>query len=152
MTAVLIRPASRSDVTALTRTAVRSWAHAYQGVLTAEAVEEAPQRLAEAIAHDWREMYVAEAGADIVGFFDFDPGTSHIRHIYVDPDHHRLGIGRLMMEAALDVLRERGHEQATIDVVEGTGAREFHRALGWRERTRTAGKDGVLVISMVHEL
>ncbi len=152
MTAVRIRPASREDVEQLTETAVRSWRHAYQGVLTAQAVAEGPSRLRRAIAEDWRDIFVAQAGGQIVGYFDFDPGTSHIRRIYVDPNHHRRGIGSLMIEAALDIMRDRGFNLATIDVVEGTNAPDFHRALGWREVSREQTPDGVLVISMMKDL
>ncbi|MGF1454429.1 MAG: GNAT family N-acetyltransferase [Alphaproteobacteria bacterium] len=153
MTAVVIRPAEPADVGQLTETAVRSWTQAYEGVLTENAVAEAPKRLRQAIADDWRDIFVAEARRDgIVGYFDFEPGTSHIRRIYVDPKHHRRGIGRLMIEAALDILRDRGFSAATIDVVEGTKAPAFHRALGWREVARAESRDGVFVISMIKDL
>ncbi len=153
MTAVVIRPAERSDVSQLTETAVRSWTHAYEGVLTETAVAEAPKRLRRAIADDWDEIFVAESkGMGIVGYFDFEPGTSHIRRIYVDPKHHRRGIGRLMIEAALDILRDRGYSRATIDVVEGTKAPAFHRAMGWRETNRSQSKEGVMVIGMTRDL
>lgn len=152
MTAVVIRPAKRTDVEQLAETAVRSWTHAYKGVLTADTVAEAPRRLRQAISDDWNEIFVAEAKKAVVGYFDFEPGTSHIRRIYVDPGHHRRGIGRLMIEAALDILRDRGFDNATIDVVEGTDAPAFHHALGWREVTRSQTSDGVLVISMVKDL
>ena len=152
MTAVRIRPAERDDVPDLAETAVRSWTEAYRGVLPETVLTEAPRRIRHTIREDWREMFVAEQSGQIVGYFDFEPGTSHIRHIYVDPRYHRRGIGRLMMEAALDILRERGFDRASIDVVDGTKAPDFHVALGWRERNRSIDPDGVCVISMTKDL
>ena len=110
------------------------------------------RRLALSLKEDWAGIFVAEASDQIVGFFDFAPGTNEIRHIYVDPDHHRRGIGRLMMEAALNILRDQGFETAAIDLVEGTGASEFHRVMGWREKRRRKDGEGVSVISMFKDL
>ncbi len=152
MTAVRIRPARKGDVAQLSDTAVRSWTHAYEGVLSGEAVVEGPERLTAAIRDDWQDIFVAEQQASIVGFFDFDPGTSHIRRIYVAPEHHRRGIGSLMMEAALDILRDRGFARASIDVVDGTAAPAFNRSLGWREIARSESPGGIQVISMAREL
>ncbi len=152
MTAVRIRPAEKWDVPDLTETAVQSWVHAYRTILPEDVVSEVPHRIRRTVSEDWHEMYVAEQAGQIVGYFDFDPGTSHIRHIYVDPNHHRRGIGRLMMAAALDILRDRGYGVASIDVVEGTKAPDFHLALGWRERARSVDPHGICVISMTKEL
>lgn len=131
-----------------------SWTSAYKGVLGEETVAEGPLELAEDVRRNWEQIYVAVAISDrrVVGFFNFAPGTSHIQHIYVHPDYHRRGIGRLMIEAAIDILRDRGFERASIDVVEGTNAPEFQRALGWRETNRKQNADGVLVISMSKDL
>ncbi|MFP3945199.1 MAG: GNAT family N-acetyltransferase [Alphaproteobacteria bacterium] len=148
MTAVDIRPAGEDDIPELIDVGVGAWRGAHTGVLSAHALETGPETLAEEIREGWQDMFVAETGGHIVGFFSFVPGTGHIRHIYVHRDRLRQGIGSLMMTAALDILRERGFLEATIDVVEGTDGDAFNRALGWRETGRERNSDGAVIISM----
>lgn len=152
MTVVRIRKAKRDDLDDLAETARLSWHSAYDGVLAPEAVAEGARRLVEDVKSNWSSVYVAESSDRVVGFFDFQSGTSHIQHIYVHPDFHRRGIGRLMIEAAIDVLRDQGFDRASIEVIEGTSAPEFQRALGWRETGRETNSEGVLVISMSKDL
>lgn len=152
MTAVDIRPAREEDIPELTDVAVGAWRHAHAGVLAAASLQAGPATLEAEIREGWQHVFVAETGGHIVGFFSFAPGTSHIRHIYVHRDRHRRGIGSLMMAAALDILRERGFHEATIDVVEGTDGDGFNRALGWRETARERRGDGAVVISMRKKL
>lgn len=148
MTAVIIRRAREDDIPELTDLAVDAWQYAYGGVLAPESLKAGPINLTKEIREGWEQMFVAEANRRIAGFFSFVPGSSHIRHIYVHRNLHRQGIGSLMMAAALDILRERGFHEATIDVVEDTDGARFNRALGWREIRREELRDGTVVISM----
>jgi len=52
----------------------------------------------------------------------------------------------------LDAAREMGFDRATVDVVEGTDATEFHRAMGWREIARETLPGGVLVVQMERDI
>lgn len=55
-----------------------------------------------------------------------------LRAIYLDPDRWGEGLGRLLHDAALRVLREAGHRQATLWVLDtNERAQRFYAAAGW---------------------
>lgn len=92
-----IRPAALSDVDILTRLAMRSKAsHGYDAAFMAQCREELairPQTLHE------RDVWVAENGDAIVGFFGLEPpdnGIAEVNPIFVEPDLQQAGVGRAL--------------------------------------------------------
>jgi ribosomal protein S18 acetylase RimI-like enzyme len=65
---------------------------------------------------------------------DDDPGrVGHIHRLLVDPARQRTGIGRLLLLASTDRLRESGMSVATLSVLEADdGARSFYERVGWK--------------------
>jgi GNAT superfamily N-acetyltransferase len=67
-------------------------------------------------------MLLAEEGGELLGFTtsgesrddDADPGVGEIRSFFVAAGHWRRGVGRALMAAALDSLRERGYSEVTV--------------------------------------
>jgi GNAT superfamily N-acetyltransferase len=87
-----------------------------------------------------RGLLVAETDDAILGFVAAGPSrddhatqaTGEVYAIYAEPDEWGHGIGRHLMERALDELRSAGFTQATLWVVESNQrARDFYEMGGW---------------------
>jgi GNAT superfamily N-acetyltransferase len=60
------------------------------------------------------------------------PGTGHIYSLHVDPDLHRLGIGRRLLDEITRRFINSGWATATLWVVaDNDRARQFYTRLGW---------------------
>jgi GNAT superfamily N-acetyltransferase len=77
-------------------------------------------------------VWVWEEDGRILGFSAGDTRDGTIWALFVDPAHHRRGIGRALFEAACDTLRKAGHRTALLTTEPGTRAERFYRAAGWR--------------------
>jgi ribosomal protein S18 acetylase RimI-like enzyme len=168
-TTVSIRAATPDDAASIAIVHVRSWQVAYRGQLPDElldnlSVEQRTRWWAEGfwskdIAH--RRLLVAEADGSIRGFAVVGPrrdesatdATGELYAIYVDPDVWTQGIGRHLMERAVDELRSAGFAEATLWVLEtNERARRFYEIAGWQtdgarrvERLREGGVEAVEV-------
>jgi ribosomal protein S18 acetylase RimI-like enzyme len=132
----VIRPATPDDAEAVARVHVETWRAAYAHALSAEG-------LASLSVTQRTEMHrrspplVAEVDGEIVGFVAVGPGTDpdtdgELYAIYVLPEHWGSGVGRALMEAGEERLRELGHQHAILWVLEDNPrARRFYEAAGW---------------------
>jgi GNAT superfamily N-acetyltransferase len=145
--AVTIRAATPEDAHSVAQVHVDSWRHAYRGLL--------PDDYLDALSVEDREAmwlgafsdpaartgaFVAEAEGRVVGFASFGPtrdedarnGTGEIPAIYVAPSVLGTGVGRGLLAAAIDGLREAGFGRATLWVLEANErARRFYEKAGW---------------------
>lgn len=147
MTHPLVRPMEARDVRAVSAVRVRTWQAAYRGIV--------PQRYLDGLSVDadyrrrWdhfhdpdrtSEVYVAEAGRRVVGFIVIGPardgdaaGAGEVYALYVLPEHHGTGAGRLLLSRALDRLTGLGYRRVTLWVLEGNApARRFYEKCGLR--------------------
>jgi ribosomal protein S18 acetylase RimI-like enzyme len=149
MEGVAIRLARPVDAPQIALVHVRSWQGAYRGLLPqfyldgldpAQRVGRWERSLREADLTRAGVM-VAEEGESLLGFVsycrsrddDADPGrTGEISAIYLLPDAWGKGVGRQLMDAALERLAEEGFGQATLWVLDSNvRARRFYEAGGW---------------------
>jgi GNAT superfamily N-acetyltransferase len=144
----LIRSATPEDAHTVAEVHVRSWQHAYRGLLPEAyldglSVEERAQRRLEAMAQAAPNagMLVAEVDGTIVGFASFcssrdddaEEDVGEVPAIYLDPEVVGRGIGRRLFEAVADELRRAGFRRATLWVLEANDrARRFYEKAGWR--------------------
>jgi ribosomal protein S18 acetylase RimI-like enzyme len=79
-------------------------------------------------------LLVATDAADgIVGFTAVDTGTGEMFLLFVDPAHSGRGIGRMLLDAAHDALREAGCTEAFLFTEErNERARAVYEAAGYR--------------------
>jgi GNAT superfamily N-acetyltransferase len=78
-----------------------------------------------------------EAGV-VKGFSASDTRDGSIWALFVDPAHEGRGIGRALLHAAVNVLRDTGYDAATLPTDVGTRAARFYREVGWIEDGLTA--------------
>ena len=141
-----IRKATDQDASGIAFVHVRSWQAAYRGHMPDEFLDGLEQR-----TNMWRELtlqpdkilLVAETSEGaIVGFSalslsrdaDANPNTAEVAAIYVHPEKWRKGIGRALLSASLDQLRNCGYNQVTLWVLEGNQrARSFYESFGFTQ-------------------
>ena len=125
-THVSIRAARPGDEDALTRINRAAWAPGDEP----PPVERLRQRFAERLGHRDRALLIAEEDGDPKGFVSFGEGEIHA--LYVDPSRWRQGIGRALLERALEELRCAGHEDATVwSIAVNDRATAFYEANGF---------------------
>ena len=149
---ISIRPATVEDAAGIARIHVDSWRFAYHGLLPQEGLDglsvEARTRFWEqAVTHPLPRAVtlVSVRDGQVLGFCScgpsLDPNATETRGqvaaIYVDPVSSRQGIGRLLMDAALDHLRDQGFADAELWVMRGNAIGiGFYEGYGWRPSGR----------------
>jgi ribosomal protein S18 acetylase RimI-like enzyme len=91
---------------------------------------------------DAQPTFLAFAGDQVVGFLTLKYHTAYAAEIYVmgiDPQYHRLGFGRALVERAELLLRQEGLEYLqvktlgpSVDYEYYARTREFYAAMGFR--------------------
>jgi len=132
----VIRPGTPADAEAVALVQVRSWQAGYAHALPAD-------RLSALSVDERAEMHrrhpplVAELDGEIVGYVSVgrtydDEGDGELYAIYVHPGHWGTGFGRALIEAGEERLRELGHRDAHLWVLDDNPrARRFYEAAGW---------------------
>jgi GNAT superfamily N-acetyltransferase len=145
---VTVRVAGLQDVPAIVALQARSWRTAYRGMVDDEFLEAIPL---QKWMDSWRahffgargdtRCFVAESDGRVIGFSGAggaDPaerlgeGVAELHTIYIDASYYDQGVGRRLMQAALDYLRGEGFSEVVLWVIEGNErARRFYEAGGW---------------------
>lgn len=138
----MIRPGTSRDSADMGRIYCLAWQRAYAGIVPEEFLNALrPESCApppEVIAPDGCRVY-EEAGR-VVGLVNFGPdrddgagGLAEVRTIYVLPQYWRRGIGRALMRAAADAVRDAGYPGYFLWVLaENVRARRFYESVGLR--------------------
>ena len=135
----MIRPARAEEATAVALVHIETWRVAYAHVFPREELEhmsaERVERRAE--LHRRSPPIVAEVDGEIVGFVSVGPANDsdsdgEIYAIYVLPTHWATGVGRALIQAGEARLRELGHHEAVLWVLEDNPrAHRFYERTGW---------------------
>ena len=135
----MIRTARPEEATAVALVHIETWRVAYAHVFPREELEhmsaERVERRAE--LHRRSPPIVAEVDGEIVGFVSVGPANDsdsdgEIYAIYVLPTHWATGVGRALIQAGEARLRELGHHEAVLWVLEDNPrARRFYERTGW---------------------
>jgi ribosomal protein S18 acetylase RimI-like enzyme len=147
---VEIVPADRAQATALRDLHVIAWEVTYRDRASEAWYRE---RLAEHAVRDWGEIVRSQAvrgggvltarcDGRIMALCQYGPTedhdhdaeqVGHIHRLYVHPARQRTGIGRSLLTASVDRLRQDGAHTATLWVLEtDQRARAFYERLGWK--------------------
>jgi GNAT superfamily N-acetyltransferase len=121
----------------LLRSHVRAWQTAYAHLFPAERLAElSVERRAE--QHRESPPLVVEEAGRIVGFVSVgtsrdDDADGELFAIYVDPEYWGRGVGRELIAAGEERLRELGHAVAILWVLDDNPrGRRFYERAGWR--------------------
>lgn len=144
-----IRHATLDDAQAIAELHVRAWQWAYQGLMPADYLASLdgmiPERIERRISQ-LRDLpphvrwWLAELDGQLLGFAmtgpsrdsDVTPETVEVYAIYLAQEAAGKGVGRALFAHAVDDLRQRGFNQATLWVLDtNQRARRFYEAAGW---------------------
>lgn len=144
-----IRLATIADAQAIAEIQICSWQWAYRDLLPQDYLDHMATTLSTRIEARRTELesvpkaqrwWIAEYMQQIAGFAlsgpsrdpDAVPATAEIYALYLSPEATGKGIGRALFSHAVEDLRQRGYEQATLWVLEGNArARRFYETAGW---------------------
>ena len=123
-----IRRADEDEAAALTALACVSKAHWPYPAEQIEAWRSDLTISAEQIAA--HPTFVAEAGGEIAGFYQLlaEQVTWVLEHLWVLPEHRGKGVGRTLIQHAMNMARERGANGISIDA--DPYAEAFYKACG----------------------
>jgi GNAT superfamily N-acetyltransferase len=153
---IQVRRATPDDAIPLAAVEVASWRAAYRGLMP----EAFLGRLTvEDKAAQWRRTLLKHAAAGrkrvlaahvderLIGFVRVGPegeeeGVGLVYLLYVLPEYWGRGVGSVLMNAAMDELRDLGLSEAILWVLRGNQrARQFYERLGWRADGRMSCED-----------
>lgn len=101
-----------------------------------------PQRVARAIRARDTVVLVAAAQNSLIGFaiMNFGDASAHLSLLAVQPPHQRRGIGARMMAWLEESALVAGIAMINLELrTNNSGARDFYRALGFRETAYIPG-------------
>lgn len=164
-----IRRALADDALGVATVHVRSWQAAYRGLMPDGYLDQLDVERRRAgwertIAEtDWPRtgtLVATEANGTVVGFAHIGPAREgdgdpivigEIAAIYLLPEAWGSGVGRRLMAAAVNVLRDAGFAEAILWVFEGNDrARRFYEIGGWQ--LDGAAKDIVIAETTLAEV
>jgi len=127
----VIRPVTQDDARALAELEVRAWRWAYVDFVAEEDMITVADRVERWEGRSAEGAFVAEVEGRVVGVVQVDDEGA-LRGLYVEPAAQGAGLGAALHDFALDELRRRGVEAATLWVFEANGhARGFYERRGW---------------------
>jgi ribosomal protein S18 acetylase RimI-like enzyme len=127
---VLIRAGTPEDAEATARVHVESWAAAY--TLDGPTFQQRLDLYTRVPA-----SFVAEVAGEIAGFVGVGPSRDpdadgEVYTIYVHPQHWGSGVGRELIRAGEQRLRELGYARVVLWVLDGNErAQRFYESAGW---------------------
>ena len=123
--ALILRPATAADIEATAAVATRSYRAGFAGILDAAALDvRTPDFFAERFRAALKLLVVAERDGAIQGFSLMT--NRHIDMLFVEPDSHRMGIGRALLAEA----ESRG--ATSLECFRANfAARTFYESQGW---------------------
>lgn len=135
-----VRRARPDDATAIGSVHVAVWRSAYAGILP-----EAYLARLSSIPHAWQYnadiraghgVFVATGGGTVIGFATAtrvrapNIAEGEVHTLYVLDDWRDRGIGRKLLQACAEHLRDKGCRSAFLWVLEANGSRWFYQRLG----------------------
>ena len=160
-----IRPAGVEDAPGIAEVHVASWRWAYAEVLPPAMLDGLRVEDRERM---WRDVIprggvvVADDAGHIVGFASIGPvaseeQTSELFAMYVAPDVTGTGLGRSLLDHAIEMMRMGGSRRAILWVLTANArARRFYEAAGWASdgttETYEIGGDGYPIVRYVTNL
>jgi len=154
---IRVRAAAPSDAEAVRAIGEETWWAAYRGILEPEEIRQhvatyyALGALRRRIASREAEWLVGEMAGECVGYCSVLVAgrKAEMATLYVLPRVERRGVGRAMVEQAVELAREKGAETVLVNyAVDNGSAARFYAAVGFRETGRhRRGGHGVAMVT-----
>ncbi len=136
-----IRDAAKDDAIAIQKIAVRAWNHTHVPNIGQEQVDYMVSRIysVEGLHKQMNEgeKYILISENETpVGYLSFtikDTERYHINKLYIDPDYHGKGFGKVLLDEAIKIIKNSGGSIVELHVNEhNTKAIGFYEKYGFR--------------------
>ncbi|MFS8159412.1 MAG: N-acetyltransferase family protein [Candidatus Roizmanbacteria bacterium] len=150
---ISVGPAQLKDAPGIAKVHVETWQSAYKGLmpddyLASLSIEQKTERWKGILSkpEDNADTLVAQADGKIVGFCsvshcrdeDMSSEIGELWSIYVDKDFSGQGVGSILLDKGLDILREQGYKKATLWVLTtNTKTIKWYESKGWKPEGKT---------------
>jgi ribosomal protein S18 acetylase RimI-like enzyme len=142
---VEIRKATLADASAIATVHVAAWKEAYRGIVADEfldnlSIQRRTEQWTNSLsneAHPYHHAFVAEVNGQVVGFSNF--GVAQIKDtgfdgelfaIYILKAAHKMGVGRMLVQAVVNGIRDMGGKSMMVWVLKDNPASGFYEKLG----------------------
>jgi len=149
--ALRVRAACADDAARVALIYVESWNDGFGDLVGYRVLDDAQvERWRRTLSSGSTQWWVAEDGAEIVGFVGVGPSRDPIDvalgeldTIAVSPSHWRRGMGRSLMTVALRALAADYHDAIVWTVADYDRGYRFYEAMGWHRDggTRADGRE-----------
>jgi ribosomal protein S18 acetylase RimI-like enzyme len=146
---ITIRESEVSDALGIATVHVKSWQKTYRGqvpdsYLDNLSIPERASKLEKMIEENRKKNvhnFVIEEDKLIVGILavgentdnDLPSNVGQLYVIYIHPDHEGKGFGSMLMNKAIEILKEDGYTKATLWVLDtNSKARSWYEHKGWK--------------------
>jgi len=148
---VVLRRAIAEDAAVVARIYIDSWNQGFGHLIgTRELTSDLVSRWTKDLTNSNVDWVVANLGNEVVGFVGIGPSRDpvdaflgELDTIAVNPARWRQGVGRLLMNHALERLRERYSTAILWTVADYERGHAFYRATGWKPlgKSRAGGTE-----------
>ena len=141
-----------ADAAEIARVHVDCWRAAYRGqmpdeLLASLSVERRTEFWRRSLEEGDAGVLVAEVSGTVGGFVSVGPsrdedGIAELYAIYIEPERFGTGLGRALMDAALERMRRLAYQRAMLWVLDGNErAERFYRIAGWEREDTTRDEE-----------
>lgn len=142
---VEIRKATLADASAIATVHVAAWRETYRGIVPDEflnnlSIQRRTEQWVNLLSdenHPYHRTFVAEMDGQVIGFSNYglpqEKGSEfdgELFAIYILHAAHKQGLGRSLVNAVVNGLREQGHKSMMVWVLKDNPARGFYERLG----------------------
>lgn len=138
---IMLRKAKEADIPSVQNMAGRIWPVAYGGIISAEQISYMLDKMynkGELLSQfqQGHIFLIAEADDKDLGFAGFSVIDSKNRvyklhKLYVLPDAHGMGVGKLLINEVVDLIRDAGGKYLQLNVNRNNKATEFYKKAGF---------------------
>jgi diamine N-acetyltransferase len=136
-----IRNIEKDELELIQKLAERIWPHTFSSILSPEQIKYmlnwmyAPQKLAEQL-ESGHHFFVIEENNEALGFIGIEPAfptldSLRIHKIYVLPNQHGKGLGKQLIDHAIEFARHRNLSKLHLNVNRFNKAVDFYRHIGF---------------------
>jgi GNAT superfamily N-acetyltransferase len=77
---------------------------------------------------------IHDSAVGCAGVHCLEPGVAELKRMYLDPEHRGDGLGRALLEAAIDLARSQGYKQLMLDtMLKLTAANRLYESAGFKD-------------------
>lgn len=143
---VAVRPVAAADTEKIAEYHHRCWLLSFASLLEPGVVEAMdPHGKVDRLRHWFSEdsemsTLVADIEGTPVGHVTIE--GNEILHLFIDPDHQGLGLGRLLLARGEETIQAGGHRSATLQTIVGNNAAiALYESAGWKVTDRLVQND-----------